>query len=85
MTQDPDIPDETARGPWTLLDKEPTTLIALWPGDTAPTQTEVLAAMKAHAGDGLGDGEEVESEDDRVLWVRALDIKGLPETVLVWA
>jgi uncharacterized protein YegJ (DUF2314 family) len=64
---------------------EPTTLVGLWPDDRAPTLTEVQAAMNAIVEGGSLEVEDVEAEDDKILWARAVSHPSFAAPVLVWA
>lgn len=70
---------------WALPEDEPTALIALWPGDTAPTMTEVLAAFGAHIGRDVRVVDELDPEDPSVLFCAVIDVPGREEPVLLWA
>lgn len=72
-------PDDSTSSPltsaWTLSDPEPTTLMALWPHDQAPTRTEILAAMANQIGRPVSVVDEMETEeDDGVLWNAVMEL-----------
>ena len=71
------------------IDTEPTTLIALWPGDSPPTATEVVAAFEAHAGGRVRVIEDVDLEtsdpDTVILWSELVDVPGREHPVLIWS
>ncbi len=67
------------------LEQEPTDLLVLWPGgDDAPTQTEVLAALRTHLGDGLEILEEVEPPSPDVQWAIAARFAGHSVPLVIW-
>ena len=70
--------------PWALPEPEPTTLMALWPGDEPPTQTEILAALanaSAHDVDLL---EEFSPDEADVPWAIVVGIPPLVTPLNIW-
>ena len=71
--------------PWALAEPEPTTLIALWPDESEPKRTEVLAAFATTLNHPIGAAGEAEPEDDAILWSAAIDLPGHRGKTVVWA
>lgn len=74
-----------ASGSWALPEPEPTTLIALWPGEAAPTMTEIVAAINDYLGSEIEVVDELDPEDDGVLWNMVVELPGLKERSIIWA
>ncbi len=81
----PDGSGDAPADPWPLPEPVPTTLIALWPHDEAPTETEILALVAQFAGSAAGTAGEVEADDVAVLWSALIQLPGLPHPVILWS
>ena len=68
----PDQPQDT----WGPLEIEPTTLIALWPGEKAPAMTRVLAAFGAFLNEDIRIVAEADTDDQRILWNVVVELPG---------
>jgi hypothetical protein len=77
-------PDVTA-DLWALGTPEPTTLIALWPGDQAPTMTTVLEALGARLGANLRIVGDAAPGDEAVLWNAVVELPGRDGPVALWS
>jgi hypothetical protein len=76
--------DATA-DPWALGEPEPTTLIALWPGDAAPARDGVAAAIASYAGAAPElFGDAAPAEDD-LLWNAVIALPGRDRPAILWA
>ncbi len=70
--------------PWALPEPEPTTLIALWPGDQPPTKLEILAALSSAADQNAQVLEELSPDESDVPWAIAVGIPPLPAALNIW-
>lgn len=77
-------PEAPAENHWPLPRQQPTTLIALWPGDHAPTRPEVIAALDQHASEPAALLQEL-PESDGVHWNGVYRLSILESPVIVWA
>ncbi len=90
MTQERETPADTPSAvvsevkPWGLPEPEPTTLMALWPGDEPPTQLEILAALSSAADQDAQVLEEISLDEPDVPWAIAVGIPGLPSPLSIW-
>ena len=71
--------------PWAVDDPEPTTLVALWPGDSPPMMTEITAAFGALLGDAVTVVEECPSDDPAVLWSVFVALPGVETQLALWS
>jgi hypothetical protein len=76
----PDQPQDA----WGPLEIEPTTLIALWPGQK-PAMTRVLAAFGAFLNEDIRIVAEADTDDQRILWNVVVELPGLRQPVIVWS
>jgi hypothetical protein len=70
---------------WTLRSPEPTTLIALWPGDRAPTMTEVLEALGSRLDGDLRTVDDATPGAEDVLWNVVVELPGRNRPVIFWS
>lgn len=69
---------------------EPSNVIALWPGETAPSLTEAFAGLRQRLGDGVELIDELDVADDssqehsQIVWAAAIKLPGLAEPVVCW-
>ncbi|MEE8154887.1 MAG: DUF4026 domain-containing protein [Phycisphaerales bacterium] len=90
MTQERETPADAPSAviseadPWALPQPEPTTLIALWPGDQPPTRLEILAALSSAADQNAQVLEELSPDEPDVPWAIAVGISGLPVALNIW-
>ncbi len=71
--------------PWAVEDPEPTTLIALWPGDTPPMMTEITAALAALMGDTVTVVDDGAGDDPAVLWSAVVTLPGVETELALWS
>ncbi len=84
---EPPIADDARNIGWTgwgPREPDPTTVIALWPSDEAPTRTEVLAAL-AQAGFESRSDLEAEPVSTDTLWTAVLQSTDKAMPIVVWA
>ncbi len=90
MTQERETPADAASARicevelWARPEPEPTTLIALWPGDQPPTRLEILAALSSAADQDAHVLEELSPDEPDVPWAIAVGIPGLPVALNIW-
>ncbi len=70
--------------PWALPEPEPTTLIALWPGDEPPTQLEVLAALGSAADRDAQVLGELSPDNPEMPWAIVVELPSLPTPLSIW-
>ena len=75
---------DTETDPWALPEPEPTTLMALWPGDEPPTQLEVLAALRNAADHDVDLLEEFSPDESDVPWAIVVGIAPLDAAINLW-
>ena len=71
--------------PWAVDDPEPTTLVALWPGDTPPMMTEITAALGGLLGDAVTVVEDGTSTDPAMLWSAIVALPGVETHLALWS
>ncbi|TDJ59440.1 MAG: DUF2314 domain-containing protein [Planctomycetota bacterium] len=76
---------EHAAYPWAVDDPEPTTLVALWPGDTPPMMTEITAALAALLGDTVTVVDEGSTADPAMLWSAIVELPGVETELALWS
>ncbi|MEE9131013.1 MAG: DUF4026 domain-containing protein [Phycisphaerales bacterium] len=90
MTHDRDTPADATSAvisevePWALPEPEPTTLIALWPGDEPPTQLEILAALSSAADQNAQVLEELSPDEPDVPWAIVIRMPSRPVALNIW-
>jgi len=78
-------PDAAAFPSWRLEETEPTNLLALWPDDEPPTQTEIMTALAGYWSDRVRVIEELEPEDPSIAWCLVVEIPIRAASILLWA
>ncbi|MEM7227853.1 MAG: DUF4026 domain-containing protein [Planctomycetota bacterium] len=77
-----DSPDDRI---WQLPAQEPTNLIAFWPHDEPPTQTEIVAALGSHLDGEIEIVEEVDPEERGDMpWAVVLGSAIAPRGAVFW-
>jgi hypothetical protein len=71
--------------PWALRSPDPSTLIALWPGDEAPTMPEVLNALRAGLGEQPKIVGDATTDDQSVLWNTVVELPRRSGPVIFWS
>lgn len=69
---------------WRLPHQEPTNLIVLWPDDAAPTQAEIIAALRAY-WDGVEIVDEIDPLHDDMPWAVIVRAEPLQRDAIVWS
>lgn len=84
-TRDVQLPvaNDPPAGPWMLPEHEPTTFIALVPGD-APEVTHITSALASVAPQPLRVLGEIEPQEQSVRWAVVVETETLPAPVLIW-
>lgn len=85
MTDAPQQRRPMGASAWALSEVHPVTLVAMWPGEDAPTKTEVLASLPQFEGAGIAEVEELESTSDDILWNAVLEFPHISSRVILWA
>ena len=70
--------------PWSTP-KEPTNLIALWPGPDQPTLEQVIACLRRAHGGPIELMQQVPSRDEQMIWAHVIQPKGWPTPLIIWA
>ena len=71
--------------PWAVDDANPSTLIALWPGNDSPTMTEVIAAFTKHAGEPVAIINDGMPGVAAMLWNAVVAVPGIEAELAIWA
>lgn len=69
---------------WSHARTLPTSLLAMWPGDAAPSARDVTDRFARFVGSTVAVLEELPSVDPSVAWSRVLAVPGLAAPVVVW-
>lgn len=82
-----DATEAVSAGPWGMLEREPSDLIALWPrsaGDAPPTLDDLLSLLERHFGTRPEITDpNVSSRDPAILWTAALRLPS-GQNLLLW-
>jgi len=77
-------PAAEAADPWLIDEPEPSDLVAPWPGEAAPTLTEIQALVEQATGEPLEVLGEMPGDDPDIQWNAVVRLPGHELPVIVW-
>lgn len=76
---------ETTSDPWVLNEQEPTTLVALYPGDQPPTLDKIAQLAKEYLAEPLNIVKHLETDDPKVIFNTVVELPFLQTSALIFA